>query len=84
MKGIVDKRLSYLRYLSTPNESFTKHSEDDQTVAPKSSVISTIESDNDIPPVDRFIFLSESCLPVATLDEAEINGDCTPASSKPR
>ena len=55
----VNKHSSYRRYVSTPGE-----------------VLSSDEpsplSDIDIPPVDRFIFVSESCLPVATLKEVEM------------
>lgn len=53
---------SYKRYLSTPNDALTEESFD----------ASCIPSDRDIPPVDRFIFVSESCLPVTTLKEMEM------------
>jgi hypothetical protein len=55
------KPFSYARYLSTPGDAL------EDTVNE-----SCIPSNNDIPPVDRFIFVSESCLPVTTLKEVEM------------
>eukprot|EP00581_Thalassiosira_minuscula_P031327 CAMPEP_0183767812 /NCGR_PEP_ID=MMETSP0739-20130205/12408_1 /TAXON_ID=385413 /ORGANISM="Thalassiosira miniscula, Strain CCMP1093" /LENGTH=583 /DNA_ID=CAMNT_0026006753 /DNA_START=12 /DNA_END=1763 /DNA_ORIENTATION=+ len=70
---------SYCRYLATPGDAPSENSatsdktandNDDDT---KPSSTSTIHTENDsIPPVDRFVFVSESCLPVATLKEMEL------------
>eukprot|EP00956_Cyclotella_meneghiniana_P026868 scaffold59152_cov76-Cyclotella_meneghiniana.AAC.4 len=54
---------SYRRYLSTPKDALSRETSNDASCIP---------SDHDIPPVDRFIFVSESCLPVTTLNEMEM------------
>ena len=59
----VNKSTSYRRYLSTPGDALS-----DNDTANGAAV----QSEQDIPPVDRFIFVSESCLPVATLKEVEM------------
>lgn len=75
-----DLRCAYRRYLSTPGDILPHNSafassgdgagkDGDAESAPN---VPRITSDQDIPPVDRFIFVSESCLPVATLDEVEV------------
>jgi len=58
---------SYHRYLSTPTSS-SEHKRDE--VSNEDTKPSPI--DVNVPPVDRFIFVSESCLPVATLKEVEL------------
>jgi len=65
--GTDDSDGSYHRYLSTPTSS-SEHKPDE--VSNEDTKPSPI--DVDMPPVDRFIFVSESCLPVATLKEVEL------------
>mmetsp|Transcript_28633 Transcript_28633/g.60193 ORF Transcript_28633/g.60193 Transcript_28633/m.60193 type:complete len:797 (+) Transcript_28633:332-2722(+) len=75
-----DLRCAYRRYLSTPGDILPEKSalassgngagKDGE--AKSAQYVPRITSDRDIPPVDRFIFVSESCLPVATLDEVEL------------
>ena len=57
-----DKQSSYRRYVTFPNEVLLEDASD----TPSASC------DIDIPPVDRFIFVSESCLPVTTVKEVEM------------
>lgn len=73
--NIFDRHTSYRRYVSSPSDALPES--DDANASP-------IQSDDDIPPVDRFIFLSESCLPVTTLNEVEMAlfGPKTDKSSK--
>ena len=59
--GTDDGDCSYHRYMST-NTSEEVPNEDTKPSP----------TDVDMPPVDRFIFVSESCLPVATLKEVEL------------
>ena len=80
----VDLRCSYRRYISSPGDSFPENGsssttsagevvvDDKNNVESKTNSTSKIQSDGDITPVDRFIFVSETCLPVATLDEVEM------------
>jgi len=66
-----DLRCAYRRYLSTPGDILPEKSalassgngagKDGE--AKSAQYVPRITSDRDIPPVDRFIFVSESCLP---------------------
>lgn len=60
----LDRQFSYRRYLATPRHAFQEENTMNESLS--------IQSDEDIPPVDRFIFVSESCLPVVTLNELEL------------
>ena len=64
--GITENVGDYRRYLSTPSRTRTHEA----TSGPDASV------DDDAvpppPPVDRFVFVSESCLPLTTLREFEM------------
>ena len=60
----LNRQFSYQRYLSTPGHAFQEEGTMNQS--------RSIQSDEDIPPVDRFVFVSESCLPVVTLNELEL------------
>lgn len=68
---VVNKHTSYRRYLSTPGDALSEADATDKGDI-SLSITTSIQTDDDIPPVDRFIFVSESCLPVATLDEVEM------------
>ncbi|KAL3803495.1 hypothetical protein HJC23_014043 [Cyclotella cryptica] len=59
----LDRQFSYRRYLSSPGHAFPDECSINQPPS--------IQSDEDIPPVDRFIFVSESCLPVVSLSELD-------------
>ena len=65
--GADDSDGSYHRYLSTPTSS-SEHKRDEVS----NEDTKPSPTDVDMPPVDRFIFVSESCLPVATLKEVEL------------
>lgn len=65
--GTDDSDGSYHRYLSTPTSS-SEHKRDEVS----NEDTKPSPTDVDMPPVDRFIFVSESCLPVATLKEVEL------------
>ena len=68
-----DYQSSYHRYLSTPCHcSSASSTQEDTTDESKDTKQSSIQIDTDFPRVDRFIFVSESCLPVATLKELEL------------
>ena len=55
------------KYLSTPgDELLSNHISTEETKSAEK------HCEQDIPPVDRFIFVSESCLPVTTLEEVEL------------
>jgi len=58
---------SYHRYLSIPTSS-SEHKPDEVSNEDTKPYPTNV----DMPPVDRFIFVSESCLPVATLKEVEL------------
>lgn len=53
------------KYLSTPGDELLNNNDSKEE-------IEATGQDQDIPPVDRFVFVSESCLPVATLEEVEM------------
>ncbi|KAL3764991.1 hypothetical protein ACHAW5_001841 [Stephanodiscus triporus] len=55
----------YRRYLSTPSRTTTH-------VTTSGTDASVYDDDVPPPPVDRFVFVSESCLPVTTLREFEM------------
>ncbi|KAL7540997.1 hypothetical protein ACHAXR_011780, partial [Thalassiosira sp. AJA248-18] len=60
------------RYLSTPGDASPENDTTDGTTRDqKPSATNTMTARN-IPPVDRFVFVSESCLPVTTLKEMEL------------
>ena len=63
-------QLGYQRYLSTPGDAFTGDEAIGDTKQSSASTTTSVTSN--IPPVDRFVFVSESCLPVATLKEMEM------------
>lgn len=65
--GTDDSDGSHHRYLSTPTSS-SEHKRDEVS----NEDTKPSPTDVDMPPVDRFIFVSESCLPVATLKEVEL------------
>lgn len=55
------------KYLSTPGNELGNNN-----VSTKETKPSEHHCEQNIPPVDRFIFVSESCLPVTTLEEVEL------------
>ena len=59
---------SATKYLSTPAD-YAQQNSNDSTEESKSA---NHCQEQDIPPVDRFIFVSETCLPVTTLEEVEL------------
>lgn len=59
-----DKHTCYRRYVSTSCDALPETTD--------AAEEGPIQFDDDIPLVDRFIFASESCLPVATLKEVEM------------
>jgi len=65
--GSTDESANSAKYLSTPGDELLNNN--GSTEETKST---GQDCGQDIPPVDRFIFVSESCLPVATLEEVEM------------
>ena len=64
-------RDSYRRYLAMSSDASPENDTADQTsedLKPSTSIM----TNGDVPPVDRFVFVSQSCLPVATLKEMEL------------
>ncbi|KAL7436208.1 hypothetical protein ACHAXM_005075 [Skeletonema potamos] len=57
----------FAKYLSTPGDELGN-----KTVSREETKSSEQHCEQDIPSVDRFIFVSESCLPVTTLEEVEL------------
>jgi len=62
--GSTGESTNFAKYLSTPG--------DDELLNNSVSTEGTKSTGQDIPPVDRFIFVSESCLPVTTMEETEM------------
>lgn len=61
--SVFDRHTSFQRYISTPGDALPGSNATDET---------STKLTDDIPLVDRFIFVSESCLPVTTLKEVEM------------
>ncbi len=67
-----DDSMNSAKYLSTPIISDAQQQNSNTSTKEEGSESTIHCEQQDIPPVDRFIFVSESCLPVTTLEEVEL------------